>query len=131
MKAGRLDTAIAFYRRSLQLDTTNLNAERCIEWINVELEASDHPVVITGEYLSKLVGQYGPRRIRLQNDTLYYQRGGSGNPERYLYPLRPDLFGLQGSPDWRFRFDLDDSGQAVAIEGRHVTGFVDRHTREE
>jgi CubicO group peptidase (beta-lactamase class C family) len=131
MKAGRLDTAITFYRRSLQLDTTNLNAERCIEWINVALEARDHPAEVTGEYLSKLVGQYGPRRIRLQNDTLYYQREGSGNPELYLYPLKPDLFGLQGSLDWRFRFDLDGNGQAVAIEGRHVTGFVDRHAREE
>jgi len=131
MRAGRLDTAIAFYRRSFQLDTTNLNAERCIEWINVELEVRERPVVVTGEYLSKLVGQYGPRRIRLQNDTLYYLREGSSSSERYLYPLKPDLFGLQGSPDWRFRFDLDDSGQAVAIEGRHVTGFVDRHAREE
>lgn len=131
MRAGRLDTAIAFYRRSLQLDTTNQNAERYIEWIKVELEARDHPVELSSEYLSKLVGKYGPRRVRLQNDTLYYLREGSGNPERYLYPLKPDLFGLQGSPDWRFRFEFDESGRAVAIEGWHVTGIVDRHMREE
>lgn len=131
MRAGRLDTAIAFYRRSLQLDTTNHNAERYIEWINVELEARDHPVELTGEDLSKLVGQYGPRRVRLQNDTLYYIRQGSGRPERYLYPLKRDLFGLQGSPDWRFHFELGESGRAVAIEGWTVTGIVDRHIREE
>lgn len=131
MKAGRLDTAIAFYRRSFQLDSTNQNAKRYIEWINVELEARAHPVELTGENLSKLVGQYGPRRVRLQNDTLYYLREGSGNLERYLYPLKPDLFGLQGNPDWRFRFDLDKSGRAVAIEGWTLTGMVDRHTRDE
>jgi CubicO group peptidase (beta-lactamase class C family) len=131
MKAGKLDTAIAFYKRSFQLDTTNQNAKRYIEWIDVELEARGHPIELTRENLSKLVGQYGPRRVRLENDTLYYLREGTGNPERYLYPLRPNLFGLQGSPDWRFRFDLDESGQAVAIEGWTLTGMVDRHMREE
>jgi len=131
MRAGRLDTAIAFYKRSLQLDETNRNAEQYIDWINVELEARDHPVELSGVNLSKLVGEYGPRRVRLQNDTLYYLRQGSGNPERYLYPLKPDLFGLQGSPDWRFHFELDENGRAVAIEGWTVTGIVDRHIREE
>lgn len=131
MRAGRLDTAVEFYRRSFQLDSTNHNARRYIEWINVELEARENPVELTGEELSMLVGQYGPRRVRLQNDTLYYMREGSGNPERYLYPLMPDLFGLQGNPGWRFRFELDENGRAVAIEGWTVDGNADRHIRQE
>ena len=131
MRAGRLDSAIAFYRRSLQLDSTNHNAEKYIEWINVELEARDRPMEITRGYLSQFVGQYGPRRVRLQNDTLYYLREGTGNPERYLCPLKPGLFGLQDTPGWRFRFERDDSGRAVAIEGWTLSGMVDRHTRDE
>ncbi len=131
MRAEQLDTAIVFYRRSFQLDPTNHNAKRYILWINVKLEARGHPVKLTGENLSKLVGKYGPRCVRLDNDTLPYLRKGSGCPERYLYLSKPDFFGLQGGPDWRLRLDLDESRQAVVIEDWTLTGMVDQYMREE
>jgi CubicO group peptidase (beta-lactamase class C family) len=130
MKAGRLETAIALYERSLKLDKNNGNARQRIEWMKIEIEARDHPVELTTRDLEGFVGQYGPRRIRLQDDTLYYYREGTGNPERFLYPLKLDLFGLQDNPEWRFRFELDAHGRATAIEGWTATGNVDRHERE-
>lgn len=130
MKAGLLDSAVTFYERSLALDSTNRGAAKRIEWMDIEIDARDHPVELTTEELERFVGQYGPRRIRVQDGMLRYLREGTGSPERFLYPLKPNLFGLEGNPEWRFRFAVDDDGQAIAIEGWMATGMVDRHERD-
>jgi CubicO group peptidase (beta-lactamase class C family) len=130
MKAGGLEKAIDSYRRSLELDETNRNAEQRIAWIKAGIEAREHPIELTAEELARCAGKYGPRRIRVQDGKLYYQREDTGNPERLLHALKPNLFSLDGNPDCRFRFDVNEDGQVIAIEGWTAAGKADRHERE-
>ena len=130
MKAGEPDSAVAYYSKSIELDSLNVNAKQHIDWISVELKARDNPPKLAGQDLAAFAGDYGPRHLRVQNDTLYYYRDGSTNPERYLYPLASDWFGLQENSDWRFHFVSDDTGQTIAIEGWTITGMRDRHERD-
>ena len=129
MKAGELDSAFVYYKKSIELNPSSSNAKKRIEWISLELEARENPMKLTEQELSVFAGDYGPRHLRVQNDTLYYSRDGSTNPERYIYPLKDNWFGLQGNVDWRFHFVLDEAGKAVAIEGWVFMGMVDKHER--
>ncbi len=130
MVAGELDSAATYYKRGLEIDSSNGSAKKHLEWISTELNARENPLKLTGLELSVYAGDYGPRHLRVQNDTLYYRRDGSSNPERYLYPLKPGWFGLQDNTDWRFHFEIDETGKAVAIEGWVYRGMVDKHARD-
>lgn len=129
LKGAQFDSALTYYSRALELNQNSRTARNYVDWIMIELEARDGFPELNHAYLAKFAGQYGPRQIRLQNDTLYYKREGAGAPERYLYPLKLNLFGLQGSPDWRFRFETDENRNVIAIEGLTANGVVDRQEK--
>ena len=87
-----------------------------------------NPVMVPTETLRRYAGGYGPRRVVLEGDTLYYQR--VGNPRYRLIPMAQDLFALDGLETFRMRFVADDTGRVVKIVGLYVNGNEDETPRD-
>lgn len=127
LDAGAYEDAVAAYRGALALGP-NDDATRRIAWIEERIAARDTPVSVPEATLRRYVGDYGPRRVRLRDGTLYYRR--EGNPEYRLVPLAADLFALDGLETFRIRFAVDGDGGASAIVGLYIDGSSDREAPE-
>jgi C-terminal processing protease CtpA/Prc len=99
-----------------------------IEWAMVSLEALNNPMTLQPEKLKQYVGSFGPRKITLENDQLFYQR--EDRPKMALVPLAEDLFELEDVPYFRLRFDRDPSGSIVAVTGMYDNGHTDGHAKD-
>ena len=87
-----------------------------------------HPVTVPAETLRRYAGDYGPRHVLLEGDTLFYQR--DGNPRYRLLPLADDLFALDGLQTFRMRFMTDEAGRVVKILGLYISGNQDETPRD-
>jgi hypothetical protein len=87
-----------------------------------------NPVTVEESQLQAYVGQYGPRKIWIQNGELYYQRGE--NPKYKLIPMGDHRFMIEEIDYFRVKFVLDDPGQASEIIGQYDNGRTDGHKRD-
>ncbi len=127
LTAGSYDSALQSYRKSLALDSDDETVERALRWIEQRLEAESRPVEVPLDTLRRYAGDYGPRHVVLEGDTLYYQR--EGNSRYRLVPISQDLFALQDMETFRVRFARDDDGQIVKIVGLYLGGNQDETPR--
>lgn len=125
---GRYESALASYQKALELDEDNEDVERKRRWVKTRVAAEKSPVVIDRKALESFAGAYGPRRVVLEGETLYYQR--DGNPRYRLVPLASDLFALDGLETFRMRFVADDSGKITKIVGLYLGGNEDESPRD-
>lgn len=79
------------------------------EWALAAIEAQLKPVTVAPETLAAYAGQYGDRRVWVENGGLKYQREGRDALD--LTPLAPDLFAMSNDERVRIRFRL--AGGAV------------------
>ena len=128
LNAAEYTRAMTSYRRSLDLDAENENAENHIEWIREALVALRNPVDVPTERLSRYAGDYGPRQVTLCGTTLYYQR--AGRARHRLIPMSDDTFMLSGLGTFRLRFITGDPGPAARIIGFYADGSRDESVRE-
>jgi hypothetical protein len=110
------------------LNPENEDGKQYIAWIEARMAIETHPVQVPTEMLRRYAGDYGPRHIRLEGTTLYYQR--DGNPRYRLLPLADDLFALDGLETFRMRFVADDAGRIVKIVGLYINGDQDETPRD-
>ena len=128
LAAGEYAQALANYEKSVALNPDNEGGKRYIPWIKERLRVETQPVTVPVETLRRYAGDYGPRHVRLEGETLYYQR--DGNPRYRLIPLAEDLFALDGLETFRMRFVADDAGRIVKIVGLYVGGNQDESMRD-
>jgi hypothetical protein len=83
------------------------------EWPLAAIEARLHPVKVSERDLRAYVGKYGVRTIRLEKDTLSYQR--EGRDPTTLIPMAPDLFAFANTADVRVRFRRSE-GKVVGFD---------------
>ena len=95
-----------------------------------ELEAAGAPVILSEAKLRSFVGTYGPRRISLREGQLFYKREGTDRPESAMRPLTADIFTVEGVDGFRIRFETDETGEVVALEGIYLGGDTDRTERD-
>jgi CubicO group peptidase (beta-lactamase class C family) len=129
LTAGKYEAAIAAHRRSLEIEPDNQDARRRIEWIAERLAVEKQKVSVSTSLLELYAGKYGPRRVRLKDGRLYYQR--EGNPEYPMIPLADDLFALEGLETFRLRFVQEGSALATEIIGIYINGGSDENLRTE
>jgi hypothetical protein len=91
-----------------------------LEWAKRELDATLRPVRIDEASLRQYAGVYGPRRITVEDGTLYYQR--DRRPKFRLSPLGDDWFRLEGLPYFRIRFARNDAGAITGLVGVYDDG---------
>ncbi|HEX9670554.1 MAG TPA: serine hydrolase [Thermoanaerobaculia bacterium] len=128
LDAGRLEEALAAYRRVLELAPDDERAPARIAW--AELGLASHPPALPEDALRRLAGSYGPRQVTFEEGRLrYVRRGGSGTPY-WLAPLTQDTFALEGLPSFRLRFVSGDEGRIVKVEGLYSEGRTDESPRD-
>jgi len=126
---GRPEEAIAAYRRAVKLDSDRGDSlEPRIAWLTAGIEARRTPVTLSESELARYVGNYGPRRIRLEEGRLVYSREGATEATP-LVPLSRELFELESSTTFRIRFVLDESGIPTKIVGTYSDGRTDETLR--
>ena len=97
------------------------------DWPLAELRIKQNPVSLDAEALQKFAGTYGPRKVTLENGTLYYQRGT--NPKYELFPFSDHEFMLKGLETFRIRF-LSENNKVVALQGLYDNGGTDKNLRD-
>jgi hypothetical protein len=86
-----------------------------------------NPVTVEMSQLQAYVGQYGPRKIWIEDDQLYYQR--EERPKYKLIPMGNHWFMIPELDYFRVEFVADESGQFNEIIGHYDSGHTDSHKR--
>ena len=97
-----------------------------ITWSIDAARARLEPVVLGAALLEKYVGEYGERKITLENGELFYQRTG---PKYRLLPLKNNLFAVEGLDYFRIEITTDKKGQVTALIGIYDDGRKDPSER--
>lgn len=90
------------------------------------LRARLDPVNIDPETLESYAGQYGPRRLFVEDDRLVYQR--EGRPELKLTPISQKTFILTDHPEVRIHVEMSN-GKAEALVVEYDNGRRERSER--
>ena len=95
------------------------NAAREAQWALDAVNAEG--ATLPARTLRQYAGDYGARRIALENDRLVLYR--DRRPGLTLTPLGDDLFAVDGAaPLQRVRFERDSRGRVIALTQSLVTG---------
>ena len=122
-----LEVALLEAYRKLKAECGDEQLLATYDWQIDGLEAQRNPVTLEAAALQEYVGDFGPRRIALENGALVYQR--EGNPKFRMTPMGGDLFMFADIPYFRLKFVRDAGGGIVAVEGHYEGGQVDRNER--
>lgn len=99
-----------------------------LEWDKLEIDSRLEPREISREQMDEYVGQYGPRRIFVEDGGHFYQREDRA-PHR-LAPLGVDLFRVGDLDYFRLSFGRDDEGRIIKVIGLYREGRTDENSRD-
>jgi hypothetical protein len=91
------------------------------------IDAKNNPVVLDEESKLAYAGNYGPRKIFIENGGLVYQR--EERPKQKMIFIKKDVFELEGTQDFQLVF-VWESHKVVAVEGHYADGRVTRNDRD-
>jgi hypothetical protein len=123
-----LDVAHLEALKKLEQKIDDPDRKAQFKWAMDALQVKLNPVTIPGSQLQAYVGQYGPRKIWVENGQMYYQR--EDRPRYRLIPMGDHKFMLEELGYFRVQFVLDSSGQATEIIGQYDNGQTDGHKRD-
>lgn len=128
--ARRHEEALDAFRRALELEPDRRRAELepRMAWLRAGIEARREPLALEPSELAAYAGDYGPRRVRLEEGRLMYSRQGSVDPTP-LRPLSRELFELSSSATFRLRFVLGPDGVPASLVGSYADGREDETPR--
>jgi hypothetical protein len=98
------------------------------EWALLDIESRMHPVTLDESVLAKLVGDYGPRHITMEDGVLYYQR--EGRDRLQMTPMSETYFRVGDLDYFRLSFERDDDGNVVRVVGNYEGGRQDSNERD-
>jgi hypothetical protein len=123
-----LETAQLDILNKLVMSAQNDQQRFSAEWVRDELAFKlgvGRPESWSAE---EFVGQYGPRRIFLDGNDLYHQRGNG--PARPIEPMNgTDRFHVGELDYFRLQFMRDGSGQVTGLIGQYDDGRVDQNRK--
>jgi hypothetical protein len=97
------------------------------DWAITGLQAKLEPMKVDEAKLATYAGQYGPRKLWVENGALMYQR--EEGPARKAVPLNETLFGFEELDYFRLKVVLDDEGVPVKLVGYYDNGRTDENPR--
>jgi len=95
-------------------------------WALAGLQAASSPVMLSASDMETYAGEYGQRRVWIEDGTLYYARGQNGAMR--MIPMGEDLFMFEELDWFRLSFEVTD-GKSEAVVGNYNGGRVDRNER--
>ncbi|UCH82859.1 MAG: S41 family peptidase [Candidatus Latescibacterota bacterium] len=99
-----------------------------LQWARLDLESRLNPIEMSRNEMEMYVGSYGPRRVYVEDGSLYYQREGR-SPYK-LEPMGDHLFRVGDLDYFRLTFDMDKS-RAVKVIGLYSSGRRDENKRDD
>jgi hypothetical protein len=123
-----LDMAHLEALKKLEQETDDPNRKAQYKWVTEGLQVKLHPVSLTASELEKYAGQYGPRKLWVEDGTLYYQR--EDRPKYKLIPMGNHWFMLEDLDYFRIEFVPDENGQINELIGHYDDGHTDGHKRD-
>ena len=91
------------------------------------LEVKNNPISLNIVTLSSYVGTYGPRRISLEDGTLFYRR--EGRLKMAAIPISENTFMFAEIDYFRIQFDKISAGQVYRLTGIYDDGSQDSNER--
>jgi retinol-binding protein 3 len=91
-------------------------------WALDGLKAELQPAAVSVETMKTYAGDYGPRKILLEDGSLFYQR--EDQPKMRMIPLSEDYFSFAEVPYFRLKIVRQD-GKVTGIEGHYDDGTID------
>ncbi len=98
-----------------------------LQWTIEGKKAILNPITIELSQLRKYEGQYGPRKIWVEDNQLYYQR--EDRPRYKLTPMENHWFMIQELDYFRIQFVADENGEFNELIGHYDSGQTDAHKR--
>jgi len=121
-----LDKAYLIALERILAKTKNDDQRFRITWALDAARARIEPVNLDEKLLEKYVGEYGERKITLENGELFYQRTG---PKYRLIPLKENLFAVESLDYFRIEMTTDEKGDVTALVGLYDDGRKDPSKR--
>jgi hypothetical protein len=100
-----------------------------LDWAREGLEATAHQIDLEASQAGAFVGQYGPRRITLEDGRLIYQR--EEGPRYVLLPMGNDRFRIDNLGFFRVQFVRDEAGKVIELTGLYEDGHTDGNSRSD
>jgi hypothetical protein len=122
-----LDVAHLEALKKLSEKSTDPDRQAELKWALDGKHAELNPVTIEVSKLRACTGQFGPRKITLEDGELYYQR--EDRPKYRLIPMGDDRFMLDGLDYFRIKFIADEGGEVNELIGEYAGGHTDGHKR--
>lgn len=123
------EEAIKLYGKLAQNGINEKQNERRIGWLQDLIDVREKPVSIEVKTLESYAGNYGPRKLYVQDGEFWYQREGR-DPYR-LVALSENLFMLEGMPGFRIEVELGEDGQPDRLVGHYIQGWKDESARND
>ncbi len=121
------DVAYLEALKKVQETTADENKRAELGWYIAGLNARRNPVMLTETELSKYAGEYGPRKVWLENGVLLYQR--EDRPIYRMYVMGENLFGIEELEYFRIQFVPDENGEYNELIGLYSGGQRDGNKR--
>ena len=121
-----LDTAYLAALKTLE-ETAEGDRKADLEWTISGLEAQANPAPLSETEMAAYAGQYGPRRVWVEDGSLWYQREERG--KFLLVPMGGGWFMLDGLDYFRIEFEQDNKEQATGLIGHYSNGRQDQNPR--
>jgi hypothetical protein len=114
--------------KSLSAASESGSEKFALDWAREELEFKLQPDTIVVQSTSEFAGEYGARKITVEDGRLYYQRGNGPRLELKAMPTA-DRFHVGDFDDFRLQFVRDASGSIIGLKGLYGDGRVDENQR--
>ncbi|MDH4223709.1 MAG: S41 family peptidase [candidate division Zixibacteria bacterium] len=122
-----LDVAHLKALEKLLEKTEDPQRQAAFKWAIEGLKVKLNPVTLEESQLKIYVGQYGPRKIWIEEGKLYYQRGE--NPRFRLIPMGNHMFMVEELDYFRLQFIVDEKGESTEVIGHYSDGYTDSHKK--
>ena len=97
------------------------------DWAIAGLSAKLEPAKLDAATLESYAGEYGPRKLWVEDGILTYQR--EDGPIRRAVPMTETVFGFEDLDYFRLEVVLDESGAPVKLVGHYEDGRTDENPR--
>lgn len=121
-----LDTAKMLAAKKMFQKESDPEFKAYYSWRFERFKTLLNPQQIKLDILKTYVGTYGPRRITLEGNSLFYQRGN--RPRMKMIPISEEIFMFKELDSFRLKIVKMDN-QVIAVEGLGVNGRIDRHAK--
>ena len=98
-----------------------------LSWAITGLEIEAHPVNLTEAEMTSFAGQYGPRRVWVEDGKMWYEREKNG--KHLLIAMGDGWFMFEDLDFFRIEFERENGQEATGLIGHYRGGRQDRNQR--